>query len=733
MNTLSIHLENCYGIKKLIHTFDLTRSKDHVIYAPNGCMKSSFAKTLEDISIEKSSVDRIFTDRISHRSVQVDGRDIAPNEIFVINRMKEAEFKEASTILANEQLKNEYDSINSSLNENKNRFIKNLQAFFGVKENQIEPIIAETFSFDIFTTLEKTLVDIESIENPIYTNIVLSEIFNEKVIKFLGEKSFNLKIREYISTYDKLVDENASFFKRGAFNHFNAETITKSLKDNGFFSASHKVKIKNTEIESAQELETLVKEEKEKVLSSPDLVAKFNAIDKALNANSELRKFRQYITENQEIIKEFVDLPNFKKKLIINYLAANKHEAIVLLSTYNTTKEKREKLIQEAKSEQAEWIKVLKIFQNRFSAPFKIRIKNQEDVILKNEAASLVFTYSDGTNEIDLGGTDINNNLSTGEQRVFYLLNIIFQLEARQRMNIDQLVVVDDIADSFDYKNKYAIIEYLKDISENSHFKLIILTHNFDFYKTLKTRIKNIDNWHGNHIAVKTSNGIAITAGETRDVFDSLKRNFSTCQLSFIACIPFVRNLIEYTIGASDQRFAVLTSILHFKPYNNEKAIKATTDHTVGEILAIFNMIFNLNATVSNQNDKVFDLIHIKAQALIASPEPILDIKSKLCLSIAIRHIAEDHIISKVQDAQFHAFIQKKETGKIVEQYRKEFHANSIELEIFDRVNLMTAENIHINSFMYEPLMDLSDAHLRRLYADVSGLVVPTRRGIFFL
>jgi hypothetical protein len=28
------------------------------------------------------------------------------------------------------------------------------------------------------------------------------------------------------------------------------------------------------------------------------------------------------------------------------------------------------------------------------------------------------------------------------------------------------LLVVDDIADSFDYKNKYAIIQYLKDIAE---------------------------------------------------------------------------------------------------------------------------------------------------------------------------------------------------------------------------------------------------------------------------
>ena len=51
------------------------------------------------------------------------------------------------------------------------------------------------------------------------------------------------------------------------------------------------------------------------------------------------------------------------------------------------------------------------------------------------------------------------------------------------------MLVIDDIADSFDYRNKYAIIEYLKEITEDGIFKVIILTHNFDFYRTCSSRI----------------------------------------------------------------------------------------------------------------------------------------------------------------------------------------------------------------------------------------------------
>lgn len=35
----------------------------------------------------------------------------------------------------------------------------------------------------------------------------------------------------------------------------------------------------------------------------------------------------------------------------------------------------------------------------------------------------------------------------------------------------------------------------------------------------------------------------------------------------------------------------------------------------------------------------------------------------------------------------------------------------------------MTPENIHLNSFMYEPILDMSDIHLKDLYKRVTGIV----------
>lgn len=54
----------------------------------------------------------------------------------------------------------------------------------------------------------------------------------------------------------------------------------------------------------------------------------------------------------------------------------------------------------------------------------------------------------------------------------------------------------------------------------------------------------------------------------------------------------------------------------------------------------------------------------------------------------------------------------------------KNLYPTSSCLSVMNRINLMTPENIHINAFMYEPLIDMSIQHLVNLYKEVSDLVV---------
>ena len=94
MDTLKINLEHCYGIKKFQYEFDLrVQNKDkgvYSIYAPNGFMKSSLARTLDDIAKGRDSQDIIFPERITIREVFADNDPIEPNDILVIKPYEES-------------------------------------------------------------------------------------------------------------------------------------------------------------------------------------------------------------------------------------------------------------------------------------------------------------------------------------------------------------------------------------------------------------------------------------------------------------------------------------------------------------------------------------------------------------------------------------------------------------------------------------------------------------------
>ncbi|NMA73953.1 MAG: hypothetical protein GX963_07275, partial [Bacteroidales bacterium] len=78
MKELHLHLENCYGIRKLKTNFCFSKKTTQLIYAPNGTMKTSLAKTFDDFSKQEQSKDLIYTDRETKRHiVDEEGNEIS--------------------------------------------------------------------------------------------------------------------------------------------------------------------------------------------------------------------------------------------------------------------------------------------------------------------------------------------------------------------------------------------------------------------------------------------------------------------------------------------------------------------------------------------------------------------------------------------------------------------------------------------------------------------------------
>ena len=121
MKKVSINFEYCYGISKLQYDFNF-KKKTFSIYAPNGAMKTSFAKTFRDISNDLSTKDLMFPERNTVRVV-VDENDkpLGKNSVFVIDPI-DAEFKseKMSTLLVNKELREKYDNVHLKIDEKKN-------------------------------------------------------------------------------------------------------------------------------------------------------------------------------------------------------------------------------------------------------------------------------------------------------------------------------------------------------------------------------------------------------------------------------------------------------------------------------------------------------------------------------------------------------------------------------------------------------------------------------------
>jgi Type I site-specific restriction-modification system, R (restriction) subunit and related helicases len=727
---LHVRFINCYGIKKLDYQFNFSKKNIFAVYAPNGTMKTSFAKTCKDYIAGSQPKDMMFPDRPSTSSLLDDqGNNLAIDELLVIEPYNEKyKSDKVSTLLVNQELRERYERILTEIEQEKHHLFIKLKQLSGItaRDNSIETSLASSFGKK---TILETLLDLEETvthsEDTQFSNVIYNKIFDEKVVAFLNTRDFKKQIKSYIEKYDTLIS-STKYLKKG-FNHYNVNDIQKSLTNNGFFQAQHTVNLFNgqtkDEVASVESLQEIIQQEMDKILNDEVIAKEFHDIDAKLTT-AQLREFRDYLFENKHILPELADLEGFKKKIWTAYLVEQKNLFTNLVEVYKSGKQEIEEIIEVAKAESTDWQDVITIFNKRFKVPFQLEMKNQEDVILKSASPNLNFIFHDqeiGESQ-PVTEADLMKVLSQGEKRAFYLLNIIFEVRARHKSGQRSYFIIDDIADSFDYKNKYAIIEYLNDISETANFYQIILTHNFDFFRTIQSRMLGGTVQRDNSmIAERTATEIKmVTAGHKNitNPFSIWKKKLNTCPVTLIATIPFVRNLVEFREGNKSPAFNTLTALLHIK---DESA-----SITIADLKAIYvDCLKDVEMDDFVPNKSVQELIYEACEGLVAVavPEGIL-LENKVALSMGIRLIAEQIMWFCCTNK---SAINKNQTHQLFSRFKIEHgaaQAHVDKIKLCELVNLMTPENIHLNSFMYEPILDMSNEHLRQLYLDLKEVKV---------
>lgn len=733
MDRLSLKFSNCFGIKNLEYTFDWKKHPNYIIYASNGMMKTSFTKTFNCISNGKKPSDEVFA-RKTVCEVKKDDEDVLKEDVFVINSYEDEYISPNSAkLMVHKELREKYDEAINKINQFKeNLFVKILE-FLG-NDCDISALFADVLECDVLDILEVlnewtnngllneefVLIDFKTIK--------YSDIFNTGVEKFLSDSKSIDKIKEYSERYDELMSKSP-VFKRGVFSHYNADSITDSLKNNGFFGALHKVHLNGIkqDIENSDDLKNVIQSEKDKIFSDENLKKKFDKIDAELGKRA-LIQLKQFIEKYPEIIPHLNDYTSFKRKVFVGLLKNSEQELTTLLKEYNECQELISNIKKQAANEKTQWDAVLEIFKARFSVPFTIEVPNQNDVALLGNMPEFVFKYvdRDTDEEIPMQRKNLEKVLSQGEKRALYLLNIINDLEALKLSNEEKIIVTDDIAESFDYKNKYAIIEYLQEMMQDTKMRFIILTHNFDFYRTVSNRAKD---YVYPQMVQRIPNGIEIINPKYvfKNPFELMRKGMENNNDSdIITSIPFVRNLIEYSSSVKNNaNYSKLTSLLHLK--------QDTKDITLKELEDIFNQELQGESTLAfsknRECEKVYNLIIELARYYFTNERETMDLDGKIIVSMAIRLLAEEYMIDEITEHNTKPIttIESNQTGVLVKMYRDKYPDKTDVIKTLNKVLLMSSENIHINSFMFEPLIDISIKSLNSLFGDVCVYCPPQK------
>ncbi len=713
---LKINIENCYGIGKIKDTLNFSQAKSCLLYAQNGVFKTSFAKSLTDLINSEMPKDNFYPNRESKIEIEFNGNRISKENVAVFHSYDEKFSSEDSVtnFMAKSELKQRYDNILSELEKEKKALLRSLKSGFDSVfdyEKEIKTIFKNKSFYEI---LDNHLTDIENSEE--HYSFKYHDIFDKlgKVKDFVNENRG--LIEQYFNKYKELLSLSKVFkhTEIGDFGTNHANDLKKALENDRFFKANHSLMIAGEEIKDYNKLSEIFEEEKNKILNNESLKNSFANIEKVINANKELRAFKDAISGDNTLLIELLDYDSFREKVLFSYLKQSIQNVKSLVEYYREKKSEIEKIIEQANKDQKEWESIIKIFNQRFLVPFKVELQNQKDILLNKDAAQFRFIFSDDNQDVNVQKEDLQKHLSGGEKRALYILQILFEIEARKRSDKPQLLVFDDISDSFDYKNKHAIIEYLNDLQECGQFKLLVMTHNFDFYRTLASRL-GIPREQIKMIRKNDAREIIFeNGGYLKSVIKCIRD--SKEDKDFFALIPFVRNLIEYTSFQTDKNnnYIKLTSCLHMK--------KDTKDIQIQDISKIFDSVFGTERKkkkIEEDNSKLyFETIYNIAEKIYNDKNRNhIELQNKIIFSIAIRLKSEEWMLNKLNQ-EFES--TNNQTRELYDAIKKELSDD--EKRIIQKVLMITPENIHINSFMFEPILDISLDHLYTCFEEVKKL-----------
>lgn len=717
--------KNVYGINELKGIGEINGNS--IIYAPNGGTKTSLALGFKHISQGIMPNDRIFENKAEYK-FELDNKIYSNSNLENIDNIVVYNFEEyykinlnnnknkLSLLTISTQINNKYGKIYQSclntIDEVSEKISKTIGTKKKVEDNQ--NIVLEFFknNYELYNWKDIILYlgDVNW-NDKIETEYNILNVINDNTRPIISGKDFVEKVKRLNIVLNSKIE---SILFKGDFGSRQASKLIKELSMNGFFEAGHSIKLNGQEflITSVTQFQNIYDEEIKCIYDSPEVKEEIEDLLSKIDKNKSTREIRKFISE-PTILSQLEDYNIFKDKLLVGALQSLEMEIKEAKKIIVDSQNDIEQLMVEANNEKTKWEEICEIFNNRFEVPFKIGIENRFNSMIGENYPSFEFKYIKNNAEKIISEDLLKNTLSRGEVRALTILYFLFDLNISVEKNNETFIILDDVVDSFDYKNKYAMIEYISEISKKGNIICWILTHNFDFFSTCKYRIPKYEKYfikqNKNSENFEKFNENIIGGG--MKLFSNWKEIFiqNNDEKKFIALLPVCRNLLEIKYDTNNVDYKKLCNIIHFR--------KDTKNIKVSDIAPIFFDTFNVSCTI-DKNKKVYDILTNELQKLSSSNlTNRMNLDDKIIFSIGIR-LNIEITFNKYDSSLMCSDLPLGEEFEKVEKY-----FDSEDKKIISKVIISVPEFIHLNSFMYEPLVDISTTTLKKIYDDTIKLM----------
>ena len=712
-----LKVKNVFGIKELRNASYIKGNT--LLYAPNGVMKTSFADFLNCVKNNSSITDafeeytspaefeirqfgKTYTESNNDGTFQivVFSSKIAKDNVFtdplIANLAMSAELRRSydEHIKEFKVIKHRIDSIVSTVIKGSKKTVpdswKDVANIFGVEEE---------------TEALTSLLDFDETNEKLFLKAPYSKVCDNKIVDIFADADFVEKLETYKTIVEKKMEDKV--FNNG-FTYFELEAIFNSVSKTHYFLAKHFLTIGDNVIDSEEKMSEFLLEQKNKIFSSQEVEQSFLDVKASLNKNAVTRGFADFLTDNREIL-DYSNEYNRARKVFCRTKIANQINVIkVLLDEYKKCYHKLISLIEKARNEESTWKKSKDLFNSRFGLN---RVDLDIQTVIENDLPVPQVVMIDKQSRKQLNML-MKNRLSSGEYRALLILNLLFEIESKRNMWPDGFVLLlDDIADSFDYKNKYAICRYIEELFKEKNIQVIVMTHNYDFYRCCsfflskiphksltasRLRFGAVELKNAGHTELQDLSFIKSWSGELKSEPDSEANNATT----LLAYFPVLRNIIEMDKGNdADPDYVLITQYLHYstsytKNLNDLRPLFAKHSLKISELYYSMNFKDILFTVFESNSKKKID---------------VFDIRTKMALASVLRILFEKFVYDK--------------SGKIIDDFKE--RNNVVCQKLYDKLvsdkllsdkdkeycefaKIVANPYIHVNAFMYEQLIDNS-------------------------